>query len=383
MRRLLLFVGAIVLVDIAFFAAIAPLLPFYADRFELGKTGAGILAGAYAAGTLLAALPSGWLTVRIGARKTVLIGLALLSVSSLGFAFADSVAVLDATRFLQGVGGAFSWAGGLGWLLSATPSEQRGATIGKALSFALAGLLAAPALGALAREIGPEGPFTAIAVLGALLFAVALRMPAPPAALVRERPLAAALRQPRVRAGMFLVTVLALVFGAIDVLVPLELDRLGATSAGIAATFLVAAAIEGVAQPLMGRATDRVGRTLPLRAGFAGTVAFMAVLPLPDTAVLFAVVMVVGSVVAGATNTPSMALLSDGIDEAGVDQGFGFALVNLTWAGGQVIGAVAGGALAEVTSDAVVYLSLAIACAATLAGLVRRARRPAVVGRRP
>jgi MFS family permease len=78
-----------------------------------------------------------------------------------------------------------------------------------------------------------------------------------------------------------------------------------------------------------------------------------------------------------------MALLSDGIDEAGVDQGFGFALVNLTWAGGQVIGAVAGGALAEVTSDAVVYLSLAIACAATLAGLVRRARRPAVVGRRP
>ena len=62
-------------------------------------------------------------------------------------------------------------------------------------------------------------------------------------------------------------------------------------------------------------------------------------------------------------NTPAMALLSDGVESAGIDQGFGFALVNLVWAGGQVVGTIAGGALAGATSDAAVYLVLAVVCA--------------------
>jgi hypothetical protein len=56
-----LLVGAIVLVDTMFYAAITPLLPDLADELDLGKNGAGVLAGAYAAGTLIGALPGGWL----------------------------------------------------------------------------------------------------------------------------------------------------------------------------------------------------------------------------------------------------------------------------------------------------------------------------------
>ena len=57
MRRLALLVGAIVLVDTMFYAAITPLLPELVDDLGLGKNGAGVLAGAYAAGTLLGSLP--------------------------------------------------------------------------------------------------------------------------------------------------------------------------------------------------------------------------------------------------------------------------------------------------------------------------------------
>ena len=57
MRRLVLLVGAIVLVDTMFYAAITPLLPKLADDLGLGKNGAGVLTGAYAAGTLLGSLP--------------------------------------------------------------------------------------------------------------------------------------------------------------------------------------------------------------------------------------------------------------------------------------------------------------------------------------
>ena len=42
MRRLLLLVCAIVLVDTSFYAAITPLLPELSDEFELSKTGAGV-----------------------------------------------------------------------------------------------------------------------------------------------------------------------------------------------------------------------------------------------------------------------------------------------------------------------------------------------------
>ncbi len=379
MRRLLLLVGAIVLVDLLFYAAITPLLPWYADRFDLSKTGAGVLAGSYAAGTLLGALPSGWLATRLGARRTVLIGLVLMSVSSVVFAFAQSIVLLDASRFLQGIGGACTWAGGLGWLISATPPEERGATIGKAMSAALFGLLLGPALGALAREIGPEVPFVGVAVLGVVLMGAALRIPAPAVPAIVERPLARALRDGAIRFGMLLVLVPALVFGAVEVLVPLALDDVGATSLAIAATFLVAAAIEAGAQILAGRAADRHGRIWPLRIGFAGGVLLLLVLPLPQVVWLLAIVTTVTCVVVGAINTPAMALLSDQVEAAHLDQGFGFALVNLVWAGGQVVGAIAGGALSGATSDAVVYAVLSGACALTLLALVRvggRTRTP-------
>lgn len=378
MRRLLLLVGAIVLVDLMFYAAITPLLPWYSDRFDLSKTGAGVLAGSYAAGTLLGALPSGWLATRLGARRTVLVGLVLMSASSVGFAFGQSIEMLDTMRFVQGIGGACTWAGGLGWLISLTPPEQRGATIGKALSAALFGLLLGPALGALAREIGPEAPFTAVGVLGVVLIVAALRAPPPPVAIVVERPLATALRDGPIRFGMLLVMVPALVFGTVEVLAPLELDRLGATGVAIAGVFLVAAGIEAVVQVLVGRATDRRGRIWPLRIGFAGAIAFMLVMPLPQVAWGLAIVTTIGCVVVGAINTPAMTLLSDGVEAARLDQGFGFALVNLVWAGGQVLGAIGGGALASGAGDAAAYLVLAGVCALTLASLARAGRRRAL-----
>ena len=75
MRRLLFLASAIVFTDTLFYAAIVPLLPTYVDDFDLSKTGAGVLAAAYPAGTFLAALPGGWLAARIGVRPTVIVGL--------------------------------------------------------------------------------------------------------------------------------------------------------------------------------------------------------------------------------------------------------------------------------------------------------------------
>ena len=61
MRKLLLLASIIVLVDRAFYAAIAPLLPDLVDEYGLTKTGAGLLAAALPEyGTFMGGLP-GWL----------------------------------------------------------------------------------------------------------------------------------------------------------------------------------------------------------------------------------------------------------------------------------------------------------------------------------
>ena len=171
MRRLFLLVAAVVLVDTMFFAAVAPLLPHYSDELGLSKSAAGVLAAAYPAGTLVGALPAGWLAARVGVKPTVLLGLALLTITSLVFGFAQSVLLLDLARFAQGVGGACSWAGGLAWLVSASPADQRGTVIGSALGAAIVGVLLGPALGGLATLLSPEIVFSGVAVLAAGLAA--------------------------------------------------------------------------------------------------------------------------------------------------------------------------------------------------------------------
>src|SRR4051812_16553695 len=106
MRRLLLLVSAILLVDTSFYAAITPLLPYYADHEHLTKTSAGILAAAYPAGTVIGALPSGWMANRVGPRAMLAGGLATLTVTSVTFGLAHSIVVLDLARFIQGIAGA-------------------------------------------------------------------------------------------------------------------------------------------------------------------------------------------------------------------------------------------------------------------------------------
>jgi MFS family permease len=373
MRRLLGFVCVIVFVDTLFYAAITPILPELSDEHGLSKTAAGVLAAAYPAGTFAGALPGGWMAARVGVRRTVLVGLGLMVVSSIGFAFADSIVVLDVSRFVQGVGGAASWAGALGWLIGAAPRDRRGQYIGTALAAAVAGALFGPVLGAAAGAFGQEPVFGAVAVVGVALMAFSLRMTAQqPEGDSRLRTLIGSLGDGRVAAGMWLTTLPGVLFGTLAVLGPLRLDDLGAGAAAIAAAFLTGAALEALVAPLIGRLSDRRGRLVPSLIGVAGGGLAMLLLPWAETAWGLGILIVFAGPLIGMLYTPAIAMMSDGADHAGVSQGFAFALVNLAWATGQTAGAAGSARLADATDDRVPYLLLAAVCALTLAGLVRQ-----------
>ena len=154
---LVVLVSAVVLVDTVFFTALTPLLPHYVHHLGLSKAQAGILVASYPIGTLLGAVPGGVLASRLGVRPAVLIGLAAMSVASLVFGYAHSLALLDAARFVQGVAGACTWAGGLAWLAAAATAERRGAALGTAFAAAVGGALLGPVIGAVASHVG-TGP---------------------------------------------------------------------------------------------------------------------------------------------------------------------------------------------------------------------------------
>jgi MFS family permease len=382
MRRLFWLVAAVVLVDTMFFAAVAPLLPHYSDEFDLSKTGAGILTAAYPAGTFIGALPSGWLATRWGVKPTLLLGLSMLGLSSLGFAFAHTVVLLDTARFIQGVGGACMWAAGMAWLVSATPPERRGELIGAALSAAIVGVLLGPVLGGLATLLSPQAVFSSVTVVAAGLAAWTWTMEAPEQGeSPGMRAMLRALGRPAVLLGFWVFTLPALYAGVVEVLVPLRLDDLGVAGATIGVVFLVSAAVEAVVSPIAGRVSDRAGRMAPIRTGLIGAVVMAVVLPLPDTALLVAVTVTLAFVALASFWAPAMAMLSDAAEAHGLDQALAFAISNLAWALGHVFGAGVGGAVADATSDTVPYAALAVLCAVTLAGLsLSRRREAAEVG---
>lgn len=375
MRRLFLLVSAVVLVDTAFYAAIAPVLPHYAQELDLSKTAAGVLTASYAAGTLLGSLPAGWLASRVGVKPTLMLGLGLLAVTSVTFGFAKSVVLLDVTRFVQGVGGACSWAAGMAWLIGVAPPERRGELIGSGLASAIVGMLFGPVLGGIATVLGPEAVFSSVGVLALGLASWAATMPGvPPAEEPSILATFAALRRPAVAIGFWLFILPALFSGVLEVLAPLRLAELGASGVGVGAVFLVAAAGEAVISPLSGRISDRRGRMTPIRVGLIGGLAMAVVLPLPQDVLLFAAAILAVVYALGTLWAPAMAMLSEASQDAGIDQGLAFGLANLAWAGGHVIGGGAGARVADAFGDAVPYAAMALACAVTLA-FVQRGRR--------
>ena len=366
MRRLFVLVSSIIFVDAMLFTALTPLIPGYAEEFDLSKLGAGVLVGAFGAGALLGGIPGGIAAAHFGPKRAVLAGLVLLGLASFAFAAASTAETLAAARFVQGFSSTTTWAGALAWIAVAAPKSRRGAVIGAAFGAAVFGAVLGPIFGGVAELVGIRASFTAVGVVALAFAVVAARERAAPAEVLSARGVGRALRDPRFLGGLWLNTLPAFLFGMLVVLAPLALDDAGWTTLAIALVFFATGLLEAVINPVLGRASDRVGPLVPIRIALAASVAVATGLAFATRPGLIALLVCAAALSFGACYTPGMTLTSHRADAAGLAQGLAFGIMNSAWALGELTGPTVGGALGEAFGDAVPYLVGAAACGLTL-----------------
>jgi MFS family permease len=382
-HRLVLFVGGVFAAESAFFAVVPPLVPRLVRDVGLTTTEVGVLVAAYPAGVLLAAIPSMALVDRRGVRVATLAGIGVLIAATLGFAWGTSAVILDAARFVQGVGGAVAWAGALAWLTSTTAAGRRGSVIGGAIGAALIGMVVGPAVGAAASQLGRGPVFSAMAVVLALL---AVASPASaPSSIARRGSVQALIRLIRSRRaaiGNGLLMVIGIVGGTVWSLLPLLVAYRHGGPEVIAAILATGYLLAAFLNIFVGRLSDRIGRRTPTLVGLAIAALLLPTLPLFASLILLALVSVIAQSAVAALWTPTAAMVSDGSEVGAAGQAVGVATMNAAWAAGGAVGPILAARLAESSGFNLPFALAGGLCAASAVVLVltyRRREEPARV----
>ena len=379
-RRITLAVGLAMFVDSSLYLAILPLLPHYAHEFGLGTLGVALVLSAYPAATPIVSLACIPLVPRIGARRIALASGVVMTLATVVFALAPNAEVLIGARFLQGIASGTVWTSSMAWVTHNAPADRRGRESGIVMGLLSAGSIAGPGVGALAAWAGSAPAFLIVAVVS--LAGVAATAAAPAGTPVeRERDLLSSargvLRQPFARAAMLIAVLDTVAFGAIDLLVPLSLDKVGVTTAVIAAAFTGGAVLGMFAGPLGGRLVDRIGahRVAPKAALLIALSPLPLAFGLPAWAQL-GMLAVIGPVfaVAAAAMFP---LGSAGADSAGVEHIVVSGLVGTSWATGFTTAPLVAGAVAGVAGRDAAFAVATVLCLPLLALIVASTRSPA------
>jgi predicted MFS family arabinose efflux permease len=375
MRRLTALVGLLFAAECVLYSAVTPLLPRYAATYDLSKAGAGLLAASYSVGFILGAPLGGW-AAAWHLRRTLLCGIGLFAAAAVAFGAASSIDVLDGTRLIQGIAGGVIWSAALAWLITAVAPHERGGAIGTAFGAATTGTVLGPVLGTVAVAGAGDWVFAAFGVLSATLALPILRIGERSDAGALLRGASASRLRPALAAGA-LVAVVGATLGALGVLVPLRLADHGASGLEVGVTFVGAALVAALAARLVGAAVNRRGPSLPLRACLLVCALCLAAIAAPSAGLLLAALTII-AIAAGAGGCigPCVTRAAEATERAGGSLAAAAAVVNTSFACGEIAGASGVPALAGRLTEAAPLGALALLAliAAALAGGTLRAR---------
>ena len=164
-----------------------PILPAISAELDATPTEAELLFTSYLVVTGLAMLVTSWVSSRIGARLTLLIGLGLIVVMALGAALSGTVDEVIGFRAGWGLGNALFISTALATIVGAASGGSSAAIVLYEAALGL-GIAVGPLLGGLLGSVSWRGPFFGVATLMAIAFVAILVL------LPRETPEARAAR---------------------------------------------------------------------------------------------------------------------------------------------------------------------------------------------
>lgn len=273
-REIWILVGASFVIAVGF-GLISPVLPGFAQSFDVGATAATVVVSAFAFFRLVFAPAGGALVQRLGERPVYLTGLLIVAASSFATAFAQTYWQLLVFRSLGGIGSTLFTISAIALLVRLAPPTIRGRVSSLWGSSFILGSMLGPVLGGLIAGWGTRLPFVVYAValvIASLVVAVGLggaRLRAAPEDA--DRPTLSvrdALRDKAYRAALACGVAngwanLGVRMAVVPLLAAAVLDEPWVAGA----TLTTAAAGTAVTLQITGRLADRLGRRPLIIAG--------------------------------------------------------------------------------------------------------------------
>jgi predicted MFS family arabinose efflux permease len=179
-RRITLLVAAVQFVNVLDFMMVLPLGPDFAQALAIPTSHLGYVGGAYTAAAFLSGLAGAVLLDRFDRRKALAVAIGGLVLATALGGFAVDLSTMLAARMLAGFFGGPATSLALAIVADVVPIERRGRAMGLvSASFAVASVLGMPAGLELARIGGWRMPFFGVAVLGAAIAILVVRVMPP------------------------------------------------------------------------------------------------------------------------------------------------------------------------------------------------------------
>jgi len=154
---------------------VSPILPIYAESFNVDYTMVSLAISIYALGRLIVDLPVGVIADKFGRRPLMIFGTLILTICSFLNASAPNFAIFLLYRFIEGVGSAMWMTSRTTLLADILKPHERGRVMSYFQSFMLIGSAAGPTVGGIiAVRWGIQAPFYFYALAGGISLALTI-----------------------------------------------------------------------------------------------------------------------------------------------------------------------------------------------------------------
>jgi MFS transporter, DHA1 family, solute carrier family 18 (vesicular amine transporter), member 1/2 len=351
-HKVLALASSVLFIDMIGYGIVIPILPLYASTLGATTTGIGFLFASYSFVFLFALLPLCHVVDNYGKKKPIVLGMLLLGISSLFYAFSTSLFLLTISRMLQGFSASLTWAAALPLASQATTEDRRGLEM-SIISIAIGlGSILGPVIGGLGSF---HTPFYFLALVTFCLGFLCLFSLEEPEEVRKHKEysklkekIIRLLQVKEVQCSCLAVVFCWFFWGMLEVLFPLYLQAGSYPRFVIGILFGVSGIAFVIFQPVAGIFSDRVGRMLPILLGLL----FLALIaPMPFHLITLSYLLVSMAflgLVSAFIYAPTLSLIGDAVPKE--DQGIAYGLNTWMFSVSYIVGPWLAGILADAFS---------------------------------